>query len=185
MWPFFLCIFVCFMKNTMLGIAFQLEGVKMPKQQNYLPTQAEYQQLVKQYEPKRPLLKNCLRAFFAGGIICTIGQFFQWFYMTFFDFTEVTASNPTVASMIILSMLLTGLGVYDHIAQWAGAGTIVPVTGFANTITSAAIEHRSEGYVLGVGGNMFKIAGPVITFGVFAAFVVAIVRILVEKLRVI
>ncbi|NLM52821.1 MAG: stage V sporulation protein AC [Firmicutes bacterium] len=157
----------------------------MPKQQNYLPTQAEYQQLVKQYEPKRPLLKNCLRAFFAGGIICTIGQFFQWFYMTFFDFTEVTASNPTVASMIILSMLLTGLGVYDHIAQWAGAGTIVPVTGFANTITSAAIEHRSEGYVLGVGGNMFKIAGPVITFGVFAAFVVAIVRILVEKLGVI
>jgi stage V sporulation protein AC len=102
--------------------------------------------------------------------------------MTYFNFNEVTASNPTVASMIILSMLLTGFGVYDHLAQWAGGGTMVPVTGFANTITSAAIEHRSEGYVLGVGGNMFKIAGPVITFGVFSAFVVAIVKIAVQRL---
>ena len=102
--------------------------------------------------------------------------------MTYFGFTEVTAGNPTVATMIIIAMLLTGFGVYDHIAQWAGGGTIVPVTGFANTITSAAIEHRSEGYVLGVGGNMFKIAGPVITFGVFSGFAVAIVKLLIQKL---
>jgi len=76
--------------------------------------------------------------------------------------------------------LLTGLGVYDHIAQWGGGGTIVPVTGFANTITSAAVEHRSEGFVLGVGGNMFKIAGPVIVYGTFAAFIVAIIKIILQ-----
>jgi stage V sporulation protein AC len=146
------------------------------------PTQQEYQIFAKEREPKRPLLLNCFRAFLVGGIISTIGQFFQWFYMTYFEFTQVTASNPTVATMIIISALLTGLGVYDHIAQYAGAGTIIPVTGFANTIASAAIEHRSEGYVLGVGGNMFKIAGPVITFGVFSAFVVAIICITIELL---
>ncbi len=84
--------------------------------------------------------------------------------------------------MIILATLMTGLGIYDHLAQYAGAGTIIPVTGFANTVASAAIDHRSEGYVLGVGGNMFKIAGPVIIFGVVSAFVVAIIRIKVEWL---
>ncbi len=146
------------------------------------PTQQEYQDFANQRQPKRPVTMNILKAFLVGGIISTIGQFFQWIYMTFFDFTQVTASNPTVASMIILASLLTGLGVYDHIAQWAGAGTIVPVTGFANTMASAAIDHRSEGFVLGVGGNMFKIAGPVITYGVFSAFIVALVRLLIQGL---
>ncbi|MCR3923043.1 MAG: stage V sporulation protein AC [Firmicutes bacterium] len=145
-------------------------------------TQQEYQKFAKDREPKRPLLSNCIHAFIAGGTICTIGQFFQWLYMTHFGFTEITASNPTVATLIIIAVLLTGFGVYDHIAQWAGGGTIVPVTGFANTVASAAIEHRSEGYVLGVGGNMFKIAGPVITFGVFSAFVVAIIKIILQAL---
>lgn len=102
--------------------------------------------------------------------------------MTYFNFTEVTAGNPTVAVLIIISVLLTGFGVYDHIAQWGGAGTAVPVTGFANTVASASIEHRTEGYVLGVGGNMFKLAGPVITYGVFSAFVVAIVKIAIKAL---
>lgn len=145
-------------------------------------TQQEYQAFAKKREPKRPVLLNCIKAFLVGGTICTIGQFFQWFYMTYFNFTEVSASNPTVATMIIIAVLLTGFGVYDHLAQFAGGGTIVPVTGFANTVASSAIEHRSEGYVLGVGGNMFKIAGPVITFGVFSAFVVAIIRVIFETL---
>jgi stage V sporulation protein AC len=95
--------------------------------------------------------------------------------MNCFGFSEETAGSPTVAVLIFLSAMLTGFGVYDHIAQWAGAGSAVPVTGFANTIASAAIEHKSEGYVLGVGGNMFKVAGSVIVFGVFSAFVVALV----------
>ncbi len=152
------------------------------KNKKLTPVRQEYQALARGREPKRSVPLNCARAFVAGGVISVIGQFFQWLFMTFFDFTEVTAANPTVAVMIILGVLLTGLGVYDHLAQWAGAGTIVPVTGFANTVASAAMEHRSEGYVLGVGGNMFKIAGPVITFGVFSAFVTAVVKLIFQAL---
>lgn len=146
------------------------------------PTQQEYKKFAKERVPKRPILKNAVRAFIAGGIICTIGQGLQWMFITYFGFTEINAGNPTVAILIILSVLLTGLGVYDHIAQWAGAGTAVPVTGFANTIASAAIEHRTEGYVLGVGGNMFKLAGSVIAYGVFSAFVVALIKITIKAL---
>ncbi len=146
------------------------------------PAQQEYQAFAKKREPKRPVFKNSLKAFLVGGIICTIGQGFQWFYMTFFDFTATTASNPTVATMIILAVILTALGVYDHIAQWGGGGTIVPVTGFANTMASAALDHRSEGFVLGVGGNMFKIAGPVIIYGVFSAFVIGIIAVVLKAL---
>ncbi len=146
------------------------------------PVQQEYQAFAKKREPKRPVFYNSLRAFLVGGIICLIGQFFQWIYITFFNFTEVTASNPTVATMIIIAVILTALGVYDHIAQWGGGGTIVPVTGFANTLASAAMEHRSEGFVLGVGGNMFKIAGPVITYGVFSAFVIGIIAVILKGL---
>jgi len=105
-----------------------------------------------------------------------IGQAISYFYIYFFDFTEQTAGNPTVATMVFISMLLTGFGVYDRIAQFSGAGTAVPVTGFGNAVISAAIEHRTEGFVLGVGGNMFKLAGSVILFGTFSAFVVALIK---------
>jgi len=145
-------------------------------------TQQEYKEFAKVRVPNRPVLLNCVRAFIAGGIICTLGQGLQWLFMTYFGFTEVTAGNPTVSVLIMLSVLLTGLGVYDHIAQWAGAGTAVPVTGFANTVASAAIEHRTEGYVLGVGGNMFKLAGSVIAYGVFSAFIVALIKITIQAL---
>ncbi|MDD3851986.1 MAG: stage V sporulation protein AC [Firmicutes bacterium] len=152
------------------------------KKKRLTPTQQQYQQYAKQREPKRPVFLNCVRAFLVGGLICTLGQGLQWIFMTYFGFDEMTAGNPTSAVLIIISVLLTGLGVYDHIAQWAGAGTIIPVTGFANTMASAAIEHRSEGYVLGVGGNMFKISGPVITYGVFFAFVVSLIKIMIKEL---
>jgi len=152
------------------------------KKKKLTPTQQEYQDFASAREPKRPILKNCLKAFLVGGIICTIGQGLIWFFTTYFDFNEKTAGSPTASVLIFISVLLTSLGVYDHIAQWAGAGTAIPVTGFANTIASAAIEHRSEGFVLGVGGNMFKIAGPVIVYGVFSAFVVAIIKVTIEML---
>ncbi|OGO79400.1 MAG: stage V sporulation protein AC [Clostridiales bacterium GWB2_37_7] len=152
------------------------------KKKKLTPTQQKYQVFAKEREPKRPVVKNSIRAFIAGGLICTFGQGLQWMYIRYFNFTEKTAGDPTVATLIIISVLLTGLGVYDHIAQWAGAGTAVPVTGFANTIASASIEHRSEGYVLGVGGNMFKLAGSVIAFGVFSAFVVALIKITIKSL---
>ncbi|WP_102271793.1 stage V sporulation protein AC [Cytobacillus massiliigabonensis] len=146
------------------------------KKKNMTPAQQKYQGLQQKHELKRPILKNCLRAFWVGGLICTIGQAVTYFYIYFFNFTEQTAGNPTVATMVFFSMLLTGFGVYDHLGQYAGAGSAVPVTGFGNAVISAAIEHRTEGFVLGVGGNMFKLAGSVILFGVFSAFVVALVK---------
>lgn len=154
------------------------------KKKKLTPTQQEYQAFAQAREPKRPIFLNCIKAFLVGGFICTMGQGLQLFFIKYFNFTEDTAGNPTVAVLIIISVLLTGFGVYDHIAQWAGAGTAVPVTGFANTIASASIEHRSEGYVLGVGGNMFKLAGPVIAYGVVSAFVVAIVTYIIKALGV-
>ncbi|MGM0851852.1 MAG: stage V sporulation protein AC [Bacillota bacterium] len=149
------------------------------------PEQKKYEQLEKQYETKRPLLKNVLKAFFVGGFFCLIGQVFTYIFIYFFDFTEQTAGNPTVATMVFISMLLTGFGVYDHIGQFAGAGSAVPVTGFGNSVIAAAIEHKTEGYVLGVGGNMFKLAGSVIVFGVFSAFVVALIKTILIQLGVI
>lgn len=139
----------------------------------------QYQNLQKKHEKKRPIFKNCVKAFFIGGLFCIVGQAVSFFYMYFFDFTEQTAGNPTVATMVFISMLLTGFGLYDRIGQFAGAGSAVPVTGFGNAVISAAIEHRTEGFVLGVGGNMFKLAGSVILFGVFSAFVVALIKTLI------
>ncbi|MCL6453254.1 MAG: stage V sporulation protein AC [Alicyclobacillus sp.] len=135
-----------------------------------------YQQLVDRNRPARPVVANTIRAFVVGGGICVIGQVVQTVFVRFGHFSQTDAANPTVAVMIFLSVLFTSLGVYDRFAQWAGAGSAVPVTGFANTMAAAAIEHRSEGWVAGIGGNMFKLAGPVIVYGVVSAFVVAIVR---------
>lgn len=135
----------------------------------------EYQAFAKNREPSRSIGANCLKAFLVGGFICFIGQGVQQFFMMTFDMSAKSAGNPTVAVMILLSVILTSMGVYDKIAQFAGAGSAVPVTGFANSMCSAAIEHRSEGLVLGVGANMFKLAGSVIVFGVVASFVVGII----------
>jgi stage V sporulation protein AC len=146
------------------------------------PTQQEYQAFAKAREPQRPVAVNCFRAFLVGGTICALGQGISEIFLWNFDFTEKTVGNPTVAILIIISVILTSFGVYDHLAQWAGAGSAVPITGFANSVASAAIEHRSEGYVLGVGGNMFKLAGSVIVFGVFAAFLVAIIKTTIAML---
>src|SRR5690625_377311 len=140
-----------------------------------------YQQLQQKKEIKQPILKNCIKAFFVGGIICTIGQAITMFYIYFFDFTEQTAGNPTVATLIIITMFLTGFGLYDPLGQFAGAGTAVPVTGFANAVISSAIEHRTEGFILGVGTNMLKLAGPVIVYGVFISFVIGIIKTLFSK----
>lgn len=152
------------------------------KKKNLTAVQQEYQALAQSKEPKRPILKNCVRAFIAGGTICLLGEAIRQMYIHWFGFAEKKAGDPTVATLIFISVILTSFGVYDKIAQWAGAGTAVPVTGFANSMASAAIEHRSEGVVLGVGGKMFKLAGPVIVFGTVAAFLVAIVHMLVESI---
>ncbi|KIL48303.1 stage V sporulation protein AC [Jeotgalibacillus soli] len=146
------------------------------KKKQLTPVQQEYQTFQKERETNRPVLKNCIKAFITGGTICIIGQALQIFFLYYFDFTEQTAGNPTVGTLIFIAMLLTGFGVYDRLAQFGGAGSAVPITGFGNAVISASIEHRTEGFVLGVGGNMFKLAGSVILFGVFSAFVIAAVK---------
>ncbi|PLV39003.1 stage V sporulation protein AC [Bacillus subtilis] len=141
-----------------------------------------YKSKVKTYQPKPPYVWNCIKAFLVGGLICAIGQGLQNFYIHFFDFNEKTAGNPTAATLILISALLTGFGIYDRIGQFAGAGSAVPVTGFANSMASAALEYKSEGLVLGVATNMFKLAGNVIVFGVVAAYIVGMIRFAFEKL---
>ncbi|WP_236340527.1 stage V sporulation protein AC [Paenibacillus plantiphilus] len=135
----------------------------------------EYQTFAKSHEPNRSVAANCLRAFVVGGAICLIGQALQDMFVHVFGMSKTDASNPTVAVLIFIAVVLTSMGVYDKLAQWAGAGSAVPVTGFANSMCSAALEHRSEGLVLGVGGNMFKLAGGVIVYGTVAAFFVGII----------
>lgn len=146
------------------------------------PQQEEYKQLQGKHEIKRPVFTNCLKAFLVGGIFCTVGQAISYFYIYFFNFTEQTVGSPTTATMVFLALLMTGFGFYDRIGQFAGAGSAVPVTGFGNAVISAAIEHRTEGFVLGVGANMFKLAGSVILFGVFSAFVVALIKTILQMI---
>jgi len=137
---------------------------------------ANYKEGIKQYQPKKPVLRNCIRAFLVGGFICLIGEFITKIYTNYFGFTDKNVGDPTVATLVLISSILTGLGLYDKIGQFGGAGSAVPVTGFANSMTSAAMEHRSEGLVLGVATNMFKLAGCVIVYGVVSAYVVGMIR---------
>lgn len=146
------------------------------KKKKMTTTQQEFDALVKGIEPKRPLLKNCVRAFLSGGAICTIGQILQWIFINYFGFDEKTSVSPTLVLLIFTAALLTGFGVFDHISQWAGCGTAVPITGFANSIASASMEHKSEGLVLGVAGNMFRLAGAIVVYGVISAFIVATIK---------
>jgi stage V sporulation protein AC len=143
---------------------------------------AEYQQIAQRHSPPRPILRNTIRAFLVGGTICLIGQAVMLLFVRYGHFSPKEAGNPTSAVMVLLSVIFTALGVYDRFAAWAGAGSAVPITGFANTMASAAMESRSEGLVLGVGGNMFKLAGPVVVYGVVSAFFVALARYLITHL---
>ncbi|MFB5027468.1 MAG: stage V sporulation protein AC [Limnochordia bacterium] len=138
----------------------------------------EYQQLVQENLPPRPIVKNMLWAFFVGGLICALGQVVLTIAQSF-ERTKNEAAAVTLAAMILLGTILTALGVYDEIAEKAGAGVAVPITGFANTVTSAAIDFRREGFLLGMGAKMFVIAGPVIVYGILSGFIVALIKSLV------
>lgn len=133
-------------------------------------TEKEYQKLVEEISPKSPVGKDCLGAFLVGGIICTIGQFFINYY-TGIGLDKEAAGTAASMSLVVMSAILTGLSLYDNIAKIAGAGTLVPITGFANAISAPAVEFKTEGFILGVGAKMFTIAGPVIVYGLFASAV--------------
>lgn len=141
-----------------------------------------YKQLQSNNAPPEHLLRNCLNAFWTGGLICALAEGVRLLLLSFGNFNQDTVGAPTSAVMILAAVILTACGVYDKIAQFAGAGSAVPITGFANTMSSAAMEYRSEGFVLGVGGNMFKVAGPVIVFGAVSGFIVAIIKVLILEL---
>ena len=133
-------------------------------------TDKEYGKLVQRLAPKSPLWKDCANAFWIGGLICVIGQLLINGY-TALGMEKQDASTAASMSLVALSALLTGLSLYDDIAKHAGAGTLVPITGFANSVAAPAVEFKTEGFILGVGAKMFTIAGPVIVYGVSASVV--------------
>ncbi len=130
----------------------------------------EYSVLVKKLSPPSPKLKDFIWAYCVGGLICVIGQLFTEMY-SYFGLYEKQIKMAVPVTLIFIAALLTGLKLFDKIAKHAGAGTLVPITGFANAVVSPAIEFKSEGWVLGLGANMFKIAGPVIVYGTVASVV--------------
>lgn len=135
----------------------------------------QYQEKVNQIAPKPPILKNVLWAFCVGGLICVIGQLVQDTFIGM-ELSKKDASAGTSIVMVFLGAFLTGLGIYDKIGKHAGAGSIVPITGFANSIVACAMEFKREGFVFGIGAKMFVVAGPVIVYGLVTAFLVGIIR---------
>ena len=129
-----------------------------------------YKKLVDKKTPSSKIVKNSIKAFLFGGVICTVGQFFRNVYQKFGLSDELVGSAVSV-TMIFIGVLLTGLNIYPKLAKHAGAGTIVPITGFANSVASPAIEARSEGFIMGVGAKIFTIAGPVIAYGIMASLI--------------
>ena len=137
-------------------------------------TEKQYNVLVKEMSPKSPLGRDCRNAFVIGGLICAIGQFFINTYVNF-GLEKQDASTAASMTLVVISAILTGLSLYDNIAKHAGAGTLVPITGFANSIAAPAVEFKTEGFILGVGAKIFTIAGPVIVYGVSASVVYGLI----------
>ena len=135
----------------------------------------QYKRFAKAHAPASPIGKNCLRAFWVGGPICVLGQLARWGGERFLNLSQETAATLASAALIFLTALLSGLGIFDRLAKYAGAGTLVPITGFANAVASPAIEFRDEGFVMGTAAKMFTIAGPVIVWGVSASVVYGLI----------
>lgn len=144
---------------------------------NPIETPKQYSDYVDKKSPNSPILKNCINSFWVGGLICSIGQII-------FDFCkykglETTQCNTIVSiSLIAIAIFLTAINLFNKIGKFAGAGSLVPITGFANSIVSPAIEYKSEGYIMGVGAKMFTVAGPVLVYGISASVIVGIIATL-------
>ncbi len=134
----------------------------------------EYEKMYKKASPATKSLKNMTFAFFVGGAICTLGEFLKQLYITL-GLTEKNGSLMSSVSLIFISAVLTGLGIYHSIAKYAGAGTLVPITGFANSVVSPAIEFKTEGFVTGLGAKIFIICGPVILYGTLASVIYGLI----------
>lgn len=142
----------------------------------------EYKKYVGKKSRPSPVWKNMIWAFVVGGLICVLGQFLTNMYKRF-DLSETAAAIATSVTLIVIAALLTGFGVFDDIAKHAGAGTVVPITGFANAMVSPALEFKSEGFILGTGAKLFTVAGPVLVYGISASVVYGLILYFVFQLR--
>lgn len=137
-------------------------------------TKKDYQNYIDKKSPNSPILKNCFNAFWVGGVICTIGQIINEFCK--YKGLDTQLSGTVVCIVLIgISAFLTGLNLFNKIGKFAGAGSLIPITGFANSIVSPAMEYKSEGYVMGVGSKMFTVAGPVLVYGISSSILVGII----------
>ena len=140
-------------------------------------TNKDYQNYVDKKSPNSPIFKNCFNAFWVGGLICVIGQLiFDYFVYRGFS-SEITGTVVPIC-LIFLSAFLTAINIFNKIGKFAGAGSLVPITGFANSIISPAMEYKSEGFVMGVGAKMFTVAGPVLVYGISSSVIVGLVYLL-------
>lgn len=138
-----------------------------------IDTPQDYQKYVDKKSPNSPLLKNCFNAFWIGGLICCIGQLIYFFCVT--KGLDKTSANTVVSICLVgFSAFLTSINIFNRIGKMAGAGSLVPITGFANSIVAPAMEYKSEGYIMGVGAKMFTVAGPVLVFGISASVIVGL-----------
>ena len=142
-----------------------------------IETQKKYQEYVDKKSPNSPILKNCFNAFWVGGLICTFGQIISLICKAR-GFDEATSGTIVSIILIAISAFLTSLNLFNKIGKFAGAGSLVPITGFANSIVAPSIEFKSEGYVMGVGSKMFTVAGPVLVFGICTSIIVGIVYLI-------
>lgn len=142
-----------------------------------IETKQEYSDYVDKKSPNSPIIKNCINAFWVGGLICSIGQIVMDF-CKYKGFDETASSTIVSIILVGIAAILTGLNIFNKIGKFAGAGSLIPITGFANSIVSPAIEYKSEGYVMGVGGKMFTVAGPVLVFGISASVIIGIISTL-------
>ena len=143
---------------------------------NINKTPAQYRKLINKIKPPVYKLRNIIKAYIIGGLICVVGQSF-WYIYKQLNISQNDAGVMATITMIFLGGLFTGLGVYDELGQFAGAGTIVPITGFANAMVSPAMEYKQEGLISGLGTKLFNVAGPVITYGMVSAFIIGLVKV--------
>lgn len=148
---------------------------QMEKKAQQLIKVEEYQKMAAKAEPKQKIARNTIIAFIVGGLICVLGQLIQELLVNLFEMNAVEAAGPTSVVMIFLGAFLTGLGIYRKLGQFAGAGSIVPISGFANSMVSPALEFKREGLVLGVGAKLFTIAGPVLVYAYVSSFIVGLI----------
>lgn len=166
------------MSNKVKGVSDVVKEQDTQKRNEY------YNQYVKQVTPKFSILKNTVKAFIVGGSICLIGQIFTNYYMSLGAGEENAKAYNTI-TLVFLSILLTGLGIYQKLAKFGGAGTLVPITGFANSVAAPAVEYKKEGQVFGIGCKIFTIAGPVILYGIFSTWLLGLIYYILKLLKIV